>query len=130
MAPGAVRNPSRRQAFLVFGEHRVGVAHAAIVRHRAGAGQRAAEILLHEAQRPADAGAGWPLRIRPEAAEAGIEPDLPPDGAIDDDDREGTARGGLQLVGNSAWVQKCLDRGQQHRQVFGPAAGHGERGRA
>ncbi len=68
--------PAGGQIRLVLGEDDVGVAKTAVVRHRADAGQGAAEVLLQQAQRAADARAGRPLRIRAQTAEAGIQPDL------------------------------------------------------
>ena len=76
VALGAVRRPARGQVRLVLGEDHVRVAQAAVVGHGADAGQRAAEVLLQQAQRAADARARRPLRIRAQAAEAGVQPDL------------------------------------------------------
>ncbi len=127
MTLGAVRRPAGGKIRLVLGEDDVGVAHAAVVGHRADAGQRAAEVLLQQAQRAADAGAGGTLRIRPEAAEAGVQPDRRTDRPVDDHHRKRAARGGLQLGAAGLGVEKGFDRGDEHRQVLGAPAGHGQR---
>src|SRR5216684_450427 len=59
-------------------------AEAAVVGHGADAGQGTTQVLLQEAQRAADAGPGRSLRIRAQAAEAGIEPDPGADRPVDD----------------------------------------------
>src|SRR5258708_25009604 len=56
MALGPVRGPARGQARLVLREHHVRVAQAAVVGHGADAGQGAAQVLLQQAERAADAG--------------------------------------------------------------------------
>src|SRR6476469_8360244 len=73
MALDHMRLPSFRHALLVFREHGVGKSHLSEDRHRACARQRAAEILLHETQRTANARAGGMLRIGTEKTETRIK---------------------------------------------------------
>ena len=108
-------------------EDHVGVAQAAVVGHGADAGQGAAQVLLQEPQRAADAGAGRALRIGAQAAEAGIEPDRGTDRPVDDHHRKGAARRGLQRLAPRLGIEEGLDGGHQHRQVLGPAARHRQR---
>jgi hypothetical protein len=83
---------------LVLREHHVRVAQAAVVGHGADAGQGAAQVLLQEAERAADAGPGRSLRIGTQAPEAGIEPDPRADRPVDDHHRKRAARRGLQRL--------------------------------
>ena len=129
MALGRVRQPSLRQIFLVLGENHVGVTHAAIVRHRAYAGQRAAHVLLYQAQRAADAGTRGPLRIGAEAAEAGVQAYLLRDRPVDDDHRERAARSRLQLFRVGFRIKERIDGRHEHRQILRPPARHRQRNR-
>jgi hypothetical protein len=70
---------------------------------------------------------GGPLRIRSEAAEARVEPDLLADRPVDDDHGKCASRRRLQLLAARCRIEKCVDGRHQHRQVFGPPARHRER---
>ena len=123
----AVGRPARGQVVLVLGEDDVGVAQAAVVGHGADAGPRAADVLLHEPERAPDARPGRALGVGAEAAEAGVEADLPADRPVDDDHGKRAARCRLELLAAGLGIEERVHRGHQHRQVLGPPARHRER---
>jgi hypothetical protein len=125
-----VRRPAGGQVRLVLGEDDVRVAHAAVIGHRADAGQGAAEVLLKEPERAADAGARRPLRIGPQAAEAGVQPDLRADRPVDDDDGKRAARGGLELLASGVLVEERFDGRYQDGKILRSSARHRQRDRA
>ena len=127
VALGAVGRPARGQVGLVLREDHVRVAQAAVVGHGADAGQGAAQVLLQQAQRAADAGARRPLRIRAEAAEAGVQPDPGADRPVDDHHRKRAARRGLQRLASRLGIEEGLHRRHEHREVLGPPARHRQR---
>ncbi len=123
-----VRRPARGQARLVLREDHVGVAQAAVVGHGADAGQGAAQVLLEQAQRAADAGARRPLRIRARGSRSRSSGgSAAPIGPLTITTGNGAARGGLQLLAARLGIEERLHRGHEHRQVLGPPARHRER---
>jgi hypothetical protein len=111
-----MRRPAGGQIRLVLGEDHVRVAHAAVVGHGADAGQRTADVSAAEG---AARGRCWrrrTLRIRAQAAEAGVEPDLRADRPVDDRRREGAARGGLAAA-------RCPEAGSRNASTAATSTG-------
>ncbi len=86
------------------------------------AGQRTADILQHEAQRTAE------RRIRaaalPQAVEARVHTQRSRERSVDDDPRRRRIGRGLDALQIECGIGDRFDRGQQHRQIFGPATRH------
>ena len=117
---GGQRRP--RILRLVLGDAVGDLRGIALRRSVAAAGQPAAHVHQHQAKRAADG------HVRAEALAEGVvaavEPDLLRDGAVDDQERRDGMRGGLDGVQVERRLRHRFDRGEQHREVFRPAARH------
>ena len=82
----------------------------------------AAEVDQDQPHGPADGGVGPPARS--EDAVAVVDPEPLDDGAVDDDQRRAGMGRRLAMRQPVGRLRHRLDRGDQHRKIFGLTAGH------